>query len=163
MTDINNFPISIGNAMGVVYAKTWYEGISEVNFHYKRELKTGITKQKIYFMLLGKKIYLKNDNIDFEKYDKIIEKNNLNIKGMNTKIEKITETYYQKIEENVNLTEEEAKKIAVENAENNVHPKLPQNGKLLDKKIYKEKNEKSIKVRILYLFEENIGIVQELK
>jgi similar to stage IV sporulation protein len=163
ITDSANVPTKIVHAMGLVMAKTWYESIQEVNLDYKYETRTGRLKKKVYYNIMGKRICIKNDNIDFVKYDKIEEKNMLKISGLETPIEVITEYYYEKVENHKKLEYEEAVDLALKNAEESVNKMLPENVKVIDKKIDKEMGNGKVKVRLLYVVEESIGELQEIK
>lgn len=150
------------HSMGMVNAKTWYENISKVPLNYKYEERTGKVKKKVYMMFFNKKLCIKNSNIDFKKYDKIEEKNVLNINSYKLPVYKISEYYFEKEEKYKILTEEEAFKIGTEKAEEELQKTLPANVKILDKKIERELNDDILNVRILYIVEENIGIEEKI-
>jgi similar to stage IV sporulation protein len=163
ITDSANVPTKIVHAMGMAIAKTWYESIQEVDINYKYETRTGRLKKKIYYNIMGKRICIKNDNIDFVKYDKIEEKNILKVAGRETPIEEITEYYYEKTENYKKLGYDEAVDIALKNAEESISKMLPENIKIIDKKIDKAVGNGKAKIRLLYVVEESIGVLQEIK
>ncbi|TDT51098.1 sporulation protein YqfD [Fonticella tunisiensis] len=163
VTDKNNVPLNITYAMGEIKAETWYDCTEEINLDYKYEIRTGQTKQKIYLIIGGKRVYLKNDRINFGKYDKIEEKSAVSLAGFDTPIEKVTEYYFEKVENSVKLSYEEAYQMAIEKAEEKLKKDMPQGIKIIDKKVEKSKEEGKVKVRVLYISEEDIGEEQEMK
>lgn len=163
INDGQNNPVKFVHAFGEVVARTWYESVKEVNINYKYEERTGKTAKKIYYNCFDKIIYLQNDNISFEKYDKIIEKKPMKLKGISLPIEMITEYYFEKEDKYKILTYDEAAKIAVNEAENEVKRFLPKDIKIVDKKISKTIGNGKAKVKVLYIAEENICFEQEIK
>ncbi|MCX7883891.1 MAG: sporulation protein YqfD [Caloramator sp.] len=163
LTDNQNIPVRLVHAMGDVIAKTWYESVKEVDLNYKYENRTGRVAKKVYYSLNDKKIYLKNDNIEFQKYDKIIDKKLLKIGTLKIPIEMITEYYYEKVYKYKTINYDEAYKIALCEAENEIKQYIPKNVKIIDKKIEKTMGNNKVKVRLLYVAEENICLEQAIK
>lgn len=163
ITDKTNVPSKIVHAMGIVTARTWYEAKQEVYFNHKFEIRTGRLKKKVYYNIIGKKVRIKNDNIDFLNYDKIEEKNLLKIAGFETPIEVLTEYYYEKEYQTIKLSSEEAIEMAIKNAEDGVKSLLPNDPQIIEKKIEKTIVENKAMVRVLFIIAENIGISEEIK
>ena len=163
ITDNTNVPSKIVHAMGIVTAETWYESKQEVNFNHKFEIRTGRLKKRVYYNIMGKKVSIKNDNIDFLNYDKIEEKSFLKIAGYETPIEILTEYYYEKEYQTIRLSSEEAIEMAIKNAENGVKSLLPNDPQIIEKKVEKKIVENKAVVRVLYIIAENIGILEEIK
>jgi similar to stage IV sporulation protein len=163
ITDSNKAPLMVVHAMGEVIAKTWYESIQEINLDYKYEVRTGRVREKLYLVLMGKKICIKNDNIDFEKYDKIEEKTPVKINKRSIPVVRISEYYFEKKLVNKKLNFNDAINIAINKAEEELKGKIPQNPKIIDKKIEKFQEGTKAKVKILYIAEENIGTLREIK
>lgn len=151
------------HAMGIVKAKIWLEAIKEVDLNYKYEVRTGKFKTKIYFLIGDHKLYVKNNNINYRKYDKIENKNVINLIGFKIPIEKITECYFEKTDALRRLSLSEAIDLGTRDAAQIIKKSLPDNAKILDIKNSKISNNKSVKVRLLYILEENIGIEKEIK
>ncbi|QCX32407.1 sporulation protein YqfD [Caloramator sp. E03] len=162
LTDTQNVPIKLVHAFGEVIAKTWYESVKEVNINYKYEERTGRTAKKVYYNYFGKDIYIKNDNILFKKYDKIIEKKIFKIGNFSMPVQLVTEYYYEKTDKYKIISYEEATNIALNDAEEDVKKYLPKDAKILDKKVDKIIGNGKAKVRVLYITEENICIEQEI-
>lgn len=163
LSEIENELNKTTHAMGIVKAKTWYEAAQSVDYNYKYEIRTGIFKVKMYYLVGGKRVYIKNSNITFEKYDKIENKNPLALFGINIPIEKITEYYYEKKDLIKHLNYNEAVNLGISEATKLVKNKVPGNAKILEVKSFKENNKKGVRIRILYIIEENIGLEREIK
>lgn len=162
ITDANDSPQEYVNSMGEVYAKTWYEGKEEMDLNYKLENRTGRYRTKEYIVVGGKKIYLKNDTIDFELYDKIEEKSKVTLGAFESSVERVKEIYYEKNISYKKLTYEEAVKIAVQKIEDRLKETMPANPKVLDKKVDKSLEDGVVKTRILYITEEKISEQQPI-
>lgn len=163
ITDNTNVPSKIVHAMGIVSAKTWYEAKKEVNLDYKFEIPTGRLKKKVYYNIMGRKICVKNDKIDFKLYDKTEEKNFLKVLEYETPIEIITEYYYEKESKVTRLSGEEAIQIAISEAEKELDDKLPDNPQILEKNIEKNIEGNTAVVRVLCIVNESIGVLEEIK
>ncbi|MEG0371831.1 MAG: sporulation protein YqfD, partial [Clostridium sp.] len=94
--DAEGIPIRVTEASGEVIAKTWYEVEDEIDFNYKEEKLTGRQSVHKYFNAFNRTFKL-NNKIEYEKYDKIKEINQYKVLGYKANIEKITETYKEKI------------------------------------------------------------------
>lgn len=163
LTDSQNVPVKVVHAIGDVVAKTWYESIQDVSLNYKYEVRTGRVKKKIFINMFGKKTYIKNDNIDFTKYDKIEEKKSLKIKEYETPIEIVAEYYYEKVDAYKSIDYDEAVKIALDKADSDIKGAMPAGLKIIDKKVEKEIGNGRVKIRVLYITEENICLEQDIK
>ncbi|MDF2674819.1 MAG: yqfD [Clostridiales bacterium] len=163
ITDNTNVPSKVVHAMGVVTAKTWYEAKQEISCDFKFEIRTGRLKKKVYYNIMGKKVSIKNDNIGFQYYDKIEEKNPLIIAGYETPIEILTEYYYEKEYQAIKLSPEEAIKMAIKKAEEDLNKLLPKDPQIIEKKIEKNLVENKARVRVLVIIAENIGVLEEIK
>lgn len=163
ITDNANLPSKIVHAMGVVTAKTWYEANQEISCDFKFEIRTGRLKKKVYYNIMGKKVSIKNDNIDFQYYDKIEEKNPLIIAGYEMPIEIITENYYEKEYQAIKLSPEEAIEMAIKKAEESLNKLLPEDPQIIEKKLEKHIVDNTARVRLLIILAENIGVLEEIK
>lgn len=134
---------------GKVLAKTYYEKIDEVKLNDIKRIRTGKYIENKYFLLFGKKIYLKNGLNNFAKYDKIEE--------MDSFIKK--EYFYEVVEETIDegniedvLKETEAKLYS------DIVINFHKNIKILDtvKEHYMEDG--IYKVRVLIVAQEEISV-----
>lgn len=160
--DNNNVPSSIVRAKGKIIARTWYEAIKEIPLDYKYNERTGKVKIRSYIILAGKRIYTKKDNISFEKYDKIEEKNKAGFIGK-LGLEKVTEYYYEKIEKSKKLNYNQAVEIAQNLAEDDIRRRIPNEPKIIDKKVEKVMGNNKATVKVLYILEEVIGSEEEIR
>lgn len=163
LKDNNDVPVKLVHAIGDVTGRTWYESIKETNINYKYEERTGKIKKKIYVKLLGKTICIKNDNIDFAKYDKIVDKKRINIKSYDLPAEEITEYYYEKTDKYKSISYDEAIKISIDKAKAEINKSIPEGGKIIETKIEKQMGSGIAKARVLIIAEENIGVQKIIK
>lgn len=163
ITDSTNVPSKIVHAMGIVSAKTWYESKQEISYDYTFEIRTGRLKKKLYYNIMGKKVCIKNDTIDFLNYDILEEKKFLKVADYETPIEILTEYYYEKEHQTIKLTPEEAVEIAIKKADEAINKLLPEDPQILERKIEKEILDNKAVVRVLFINSENIGILEEIK
>jgi similar to stage IV sporulation protein len=163
LTNSQNAALGLVHSKGIVTAKTWYENIIEIPINYKYEEKTGKEKKIIYYKIGKKKIYIKNDNIDFKKYGKIEEKHYVSVAGVDTPVEKVTQTYYEIIDITKKISYSEALVLAEEKAEEQIRTRLPEKRKLIDRKVERQMGNGIVKVKVLYILEEDIGIPQKIK
>lgn len=158
VTNNENLPLKLVHSMGSVKANTWYESIKDAKLDYKYEIRSGRMKEIAYYILGNKRFYVKRNNIDFKKYDKIEEKSNLKVGSFNLPITKVTEHVYEKIDKYKKITYNEAYNIALKEAENEASKLVPKGLKIKDKKIEKRITTGNVRVRVLYIVEEDIGL-----
>lgn len=164
ITDSQNIPLKATRAMGDVYAKTWYESIKEVNLDYKYFEQTGNQIKIIYILLPNnKKIYLKPGVNKFEFYDKIEEKEYINILGFSVPATKITEIYSEKIQITKKLSYKEAAELAIKLSNEELEKRIPKEVRILEKKIDKVIMKNRVIVRNLWIAEEKISVEKEIK
>lgn len=163
VTDSMNAPTGIVRAKGKIIAKTWYEAIEKIPLDYVYEERTGRVKKIEYVDFCGKVIYLKKDTLNFEKYDKIEEKNIINIAGIKTPLIKTTEYYYEKVKKNIKLDYKKALEMALKSAESNILANMPKEANIIDKQIQKQMGNNIVKVKLLYITEEQIGVLSEIQ
>lgn len=146
------------HAMGIINAKTWYEASEETKYNYKFEVLSGKYKSKIYYIIGKERLYTKNTNITFKKYDKIVNTTKIRILGFKTPVDKVTENYYEIVDAYRTLSKAEAEKISLNAATEKIKKLLPKNCKILTIKKFKTLYREKVKIRILYILEEAIGI-----
>lgn len=161
--DISGNIIKQVHSMGDITAETWYEAIKKVPLKYNYEERTGKVKKKEYIIVFDKKLCIKNDNIDFHKYDRIEEKNIMKIDNKELPFEKITELYYEKTDRCRDISFDEAVSIGKEQAENEIKNNMPSGIKVTDIKTEKKMENNEAVVRMLYIAEEKIGVDSQIK
>lgn len=163
VTDSMNAPTGIVRAKGKIIAKTWYEAIEEIPLNYVYEERTGKVKRVEYIEFLGKVVYLKKDTLNFEKYDKIEEKNTLKLAGIKTPLLKTTEYYYEKVEKSILLDYDKALEMALKSTETSILGKIPKEAVIIDKIVQKQMGNNIVKVKLLYITEEQVGVISEIQ
>lgn len=150
--------VKIARALGSVYAKVWYENTQEIILNETKRQQTGKIVNNTYYVINGKKIYTNKHDVNFKIYDKIENKERVKLQNYELPIEKVEEYYYEVVEIKQNYTVNEAVEIAKKNAENELLKQIPNNTKILDKKIEKIIEKNKVKIRLLYITEEQISM-----
>ncbi|GFR34510.1 sporulation protein YqfD [Thermobrachium celere] len=148
------------HSLGKVYAKVWYEVFQEQELKLQKRTRTGKFIKNEYIILNGNKIYIKKFENNFLNYDKIENKTKVSILGYNIPVDKIEETIYEVDVENVDYTIDQAIKIATQKAQEEINKQIPKNVNLIDKKYDKIIEKNKVKVRLLYITEEEISYDQ---
>ena len=132
---------------GVVMANIFYEKSMVLRVEGKEMVRNGEIDKDIYLNILGRKIYLKKAIKGFEEYDKI------NVSGkLFNKV-----YYYEKVEKEISLSEEEVIKIAEEELTKSLYTILTREAKIKDKIITTKDGENGeVIINILYIVEQNI-------
>lgn len=132
---------------GMVIANTFHEKTMQLKLTGTRLERSGNKETEYYISLFGKKIYLKKAIKDFKEYDRI-EKSG---KIFNEVV------YYERTEKEIELTEEEAEKIAIENLEESLKKDLTRDSKVVDKIVKKQlDNEGNLTIKVVFVVEKNI-------
>ena len=132
---------------GMVIANTFHEKTMQLKLTGTRLERSGDKETEYYISLFGKKIYLKKAIKDFKEYDRI-EKSG---KIFNEVV------YYERTEKEIELTEEEAEKIAIENLEESLKKDLTRDSKVVDKIVKKQlDNEGNLTIKVVFVVEKNI-------
>lgn len=132
---------------GIVIANTFYEKSMNVKIAGTYLERSGRKDSDIYVEIFGKKIYLKKATKDFESYDKIEMSGKLFNKVL----------YYERVENEIAVTKEEAIEDSVSKLENSLLNDLNRDAKIIDK-LLEEKiiDEENLLVNVVFVVEENI-------
>ena len=132
---------------GIVIANTFYEKSMNVKINGTKLERSGEKDSDIYISIFGKKIYLKKAIKDFTHYDKI----ELSGKIFNKVL------YYERIEKDINLSEDDVIESAVSELEKSLLNELSRDAKIVDKLVDKEmKDEENLLVNVVFVVEQNI-------
>lgn len=132
---------------GMVIANTFYEKTMQVKLTGTELERSGEKETEYFISIFGKKIYLKKAIKDFEEYDRI-EKSG---KVFNEVV------YYERTENEIKLTEEEAVKSAIESLEESLKKDLTRDSKIVDKIVNKQlDNEGNLTIKVVFVVEKNI-------
>ncbi|MBC5624760.1 sporulation protein YqfD [Clostridium sp. NSJ-49] len=132
---------------GIVIANTFYEKTMQLKLTGTKLERSGERETEYYISIFGKKIYLKKAIKDFKEYDRI-EKSG---KIFNEVV------YYERIEKEVDITEEEAEKIAIESLEESLKKDLTRDSKVVDKIVKKQlDSDGNLTIKVVFVVEKNI-------
>ena len=132
---------------GIVIANTFYEKSMNVKISGTQLERSGEKDSDIFISIFGKKIYLKKAIKDFTHYDKI----ELSGKIFNKVL------YYERIEKDINLSEDDAIENAVNELEKSLLNELSRDAKIVDKLVDKEmKDDENSLVKVVFVVEQNI-------
>lgn len=132
---------------GMVIANTFYEKTMKLKLTGTKLERSGEKETEYYISIFGKKLYLKKAIKDFKEYDRI-EKSG---KIFNEVV------YYERIEKEIELTEEEAEKVSVANLEKSLKKELTRDSKIVDKIVKKQlDNEGNLTMTVVFVVEKNI-------
>ena len=132
---------------GIVIANTFYEKSMNVKVNGTQLERSGEKDSDIFISIFGKKIYLKKAIKDFEHYDKIEVSGKIFNKVL----------YYERIEKDINLSEDDAIENAVNELEKSLLNELSRDAKIVDKLVDKEmKDDENLLVKVVFVVEQNI-------
>lgn len=132
---------------GMAIANTFYEKSMNVKINGSSLERSGEKDSDIFISVFGKKIYLKKAIKDFAHYDKIEVSGKLFNKVL----------YYERIEKDINLSEEDAIESAVEELEKSLLNELKRDAKIVDKVVDKKrKDDENLLVNVVFIVEQNI-------
>ena len=132
---------------GIVIANTFYEKSMNIKVNGTTLERSGERDSDIYISIFGKKIYLKKAIKDFEHYDKI----ELSGKIFNKVL------YYERVEKDINLSEDDAIENAVNDLEKSLLNELSRDAKIVDKLVDKEmKDQENMLINVVFVVEQNI-------
>ena len=132
---------------GMIVANTFHEKTMEVKLTGTKLERSGEKETEYYISIFGKKIYLKKAIKDFKEYDRIERSGKI----FNEVV------YYERTEKEIELTEEEAEKIAIEKLEESLKKDLTRDSKVVDKIVKKQLgNEGNLTIKVVFVVEKNI-------
>ena len=132
---------------GMVIANTFYEKSMNVKVNGTTLERSGEKDSDIYINIFGKKIYIKKAIKDFEHYDKIEVSGKIFNKVL----------YYERVEKDINLSEDDAIEKAVNDLEKSLLNELSRDAKIVDKIVDKEmKDEENMLINVVFIVEQNI-------
>ena len=132
---------------GMVIANTFYGKSMNVKVNGTTLERSGEKDSDIYINIFGKKIYIKKAIKDFEHYDKIEVSGKIFNKVL----------YYERVEKDINLSEDDAIEKAVNDLEKSLLNELSRDAKIVDKIVDKEmKDEENMLINVVFIVEQNI-------
>ncbi|NSW91802.1 MAG: sporulation protein YqfD [Firmicutes bacterium] len=153
------------HSIAEIKARTWYEGNGITNIKAIEAIRTGNVKSVYTLILFNKKIKLPlNKGIDFQNYDKVELKKVLQV-GENFILPfwLVIEEYYENKLVEKELSIEEAKIIARDNALKKLMKIIPDDAKIINQIIdYTQSEEGLITANVIIECIEDIGITEEI-
>ena len=132
---------------GIVIANTFYEKSMNVKVKGTTLDRSGEKDIDVYINIFGKKIYLKKAIKGFEHYDKIEVSGKIFNKVL----------YYERVEKDISLSEEDAIENAVNDLEKSLLNELSRDAKIVDKLVDKEmKDQENMLINVVFVVEQNI-------
>lgn len=153
------------HSLAEVKARTWYEDNGMVNIKTVESVRTGKTKNVYTLLLFKNKIKLPiNETIYFQNYDKVELMRELQI-GENLVLPfgVIVEKYYENKLVDKELSVDEAKSIAKENALKKMMKVIPKDAQIINTNVdYTQGEEGLVTANIIIECLEDIGITEEI-
>jgi similar to stage IV sporulation protein len=141
------------HAKGEVIAKTFYEVVREVPLKGVKDERTGRKVENLYLSILGKKIYIKKTLDIFSQYDKIESTRFLINKDM----------FYEVKKKEFILDKESVIQSTLENMEKKTMEGLNKSVKLRDKLVETEAVGDNIRITVVFVIEQDIGVAQKVQ
>ena len=99
----------------------------------------------------------------FQNYDTIRETKKLKLfSNLYLPIELTTDTYYEKVTNQVTYTQEEAKQILTKKLEDEVAERIGENKNIINKQINEYEEDGQIEIEVIYEVLENIGTKEKI-
>jgi len=153
------------HSIAEIKARTWYEGNSTANIKTVEAVRTGNVKKLYTLVLFKNKIKLPlNNSIDFQNYDKVELKKVLQVgENLILPFGVIVEKYYENKLIDKELSVDEAKKIAKENALKKLIKIIPDDAQIINTNVdYTQREEGVITANVIVECMEDIGITKEI-
>lgn len=152
------------HAIGDVNARTWYDARETVQTKIFEKLRTGSKKDYFSLVLFSKKIDLFHTSSPFGDYDKVDIEKSLSIgEDFVLPFGIVIERYYENSVLEKEMTLDEAKKIAANNAYKKVAENIPIDAKLVESSVnFVEKEDGQIIAEAVIECMENIGSEREI-
>ena len=145
------------HSQGEVQAKVWYTSTKKINIKQTKKDETGNIENKYTININNFKINLFKRLSNFENYDTIEENKKLRLFSdfyLPLEIIKITNKEYKNVE--IMYKKEEAKEIAVQQAEEELVSRIEDSTKILNKNINVKEDMEYVEVEVTYEVLENI-------
>ena len=151
------------HAQGEVQAKVWYTSKQKIYLKEEQKEETGAIENKYSVDINNFKINLYKRLSNFENYDTIEENKKLKIFSdfyLPVTIMKYTNKEYKNIE--VIHTVEEAKKIGIEKAKQELDNQVENTKNILNEQVNTNQNAEYVEVEVTYEVQENIGTKEKI-
>lgn len=151
------------HATGKIEAKTWYTSKKKVELKQKVKERTGKEEKKYTISFHNFKINLYKRLSKFENYDTIVTNQNVKIFSDFYLPVGITTCHnFETYEKEVEYTKEEAKQIAIEQAEKELEEQIPEGSEVKNRAITYKEEADYVEVEVTYELIENIGTEEKI-
>jgi similar to stage IV sporulation protein len=151
------------HANGEVTAKVWYSDKQKVELKQVKNTRTQNAENKYSVNVNNFRINFYKTLSKFEKYDTIEEIKKIKLfSEFYLPIEIIKNTNYELVQENIELTSEEAKNIAIEQAKNNIENQIENKESILNTYINYNQTDEYVEVEVIYEVLEEIGTKEKI-
>lgn len=151
------------HATGEIKAKTWYTSKKRIELTQTVREKTGKEEKKYTLNLYNFQINLYKTLSKFENYDTIVTSKNIKIFSDFYLPVGITTCHNFEIQEKqVNYTREEAKQMAVEQAETELEKQIPDGCEITNKTVSYQEQDGCVEAEVTYEVIENIGTEEKI-
>ncbi|TYQ15525.1 UNVERIFIED_CONTAM: hypothetical protein Cloal_1992 [Acetivibrio alkalicellulosi] len=161
---LNEDNFRIVHAMGEVLARTWYENKQEVCLKVVDNVRTGNKKDNISLVTFWRRIPLLNRKINFNNHEKVEIEKIISIgEDLVLPFGFVVERYYEYIVVEADVSIEEAKAHAAENAYEEILEFIPKEAKIVDVKVtFVNKDDDILYADVIVECIEDIGITKEI-
>lgn len=151
------------HASGEIQAKTWYSCTERVDLKTTTQKQTGNQETKYQIKFNNFQINLYKTLSKFEKYDTMYTDKKIKIfSDFYLPVEITRCNNFEIIEEEKNFSKEEAKNLAIQNAEEKLDNEVNSTENIQNKNINVNENEEYVEVEVIYEVLENIGTEEKI-
>jgi len=123
------------HAMGEVLARTWFEGRGKAPLKDSMRVPTGRKAVRKYIQMGSIRVKVQEAPIPFKKFEKVVNKQKLLGENLFLPAELVVEEYHEVKETHKKMAIDQVRQLAQERAWKDVQQKIPQNAKVVDKKV----------------------------
>ncbi len=151
------------HASGEVQGKVWYTKSEKINLKQIKQVRTGVSKKRYNIKFNNFQINLYKSIPNFEKYDTINEEKKIRIfSNFYLPISLGISTYYETVDQEINLSQEEAKQYLTDKLKDEVLEEIENHDDIQDVKVNTANDENSVEVEVIYEVLENIGTQEKI-
>ncbi|MCX7923517.1 MAG: sporulation protein YqfD [Clostridia bacterium] len=157
-------PPRLVHAIGLVKARTWYEGSCAVDQRPIEKQRTGKIQNKYSLVLFSKNINLLPGRVKFENYDRSEIRKRLSVgEDLVFPFEFVIDKYYESNLVEKEISYEEARQHAADNAYKEALKNVPEGAEIVKSSVeYVEKDDEGTYANVVIECLENIGIQQQI-
>ncbi len=153
-------PERLVHASGTVIARTWYEAGCPVETRVNEKARTGRVTSRYRLKLFTKEITLFGKKVEYENYDRVTEYRGLSIgKNLALPFGLAVDRFYENIIIGKELSLDEAKKLATEEANRKASARIPEGAVIVDRSMnFSESDDGKLIANVVIECFEDIGV-----